>query len=171
MLTPPSSSSHQPQHWLDLKATQNAAQLLGKTLYHQGDLSYFEAVNKESLGKTYERVGEEGIIVVARQKGSKMGPTVRLGEEWLPSRTENGSIDVDNSKLWAFCERISLSRREGKNRRDGATIKTRVLNMVDLVGRILWDRTGVELTEAVVLNDAGAKQTQRRRGIQASAKL
>ena len=173
MLTPPASPtrSQRPQEWLDLKAAQNAAQLLGKTFYHQGDLSYFEAVNKESLGKTYQRVQEEGIIVVSRPKGSKTGPTVRLGDEWLPNRDENGVIDVDNSKLWAFCERISLSRREGKNRRDGATIKARVLNLIDMVGGRLWNEAGVDALEGSVVTDAGGSKPPRRRALQTSAKL
>ena len=41
--------------------------------------------------------------------------------------------------LWRFAERISASRREGKNRRDGATVQTRVLGLVDLVAKGLWD--------------------------------
>ena len=45
-LIPPSSSQ---SPWLDMKSVQDSAQLLGKTLYHSGDLSYFEAVNKEAL--------------------------------------------------------------------------------------------------------------------------
>ena len=67
MLTPPKATSGPAsgvvsEGSLDLRAVQSAAQLLGKTLYHQGDLSYFEAVNKESLQKTYARVQEEGVI-------------------------------------------------------------------------------------------------------------
>ncbi|KAL8741338.1 MAG: hypothetical protein Q9190_006041, partial [Brigantiaea leucoxantha] len=56
-LTPPSPPSPSPPPslngtttttttttpYLDIRAVQAAAQLLGKTLYHQGDLSYFEA--------------------------------------------------------------------------------------------------------------------------------
>ena len=67
--------------WCDMKQTQDKAQLvryrgntlllpfesstdhttsqLGKTLYHQGDLSYFEAVNKETLKNAYQRFEEE----------------------------------------------------------------------------------------------------------------
>jgi len=39
----PSHSDQSP--WLDMKSVQESAQLLGKTLYHSGDLSYYEAVN------------------------------------------------------------------------------------------------------------------------------
>jgi len=45
MLVPPATHPD-AESWLDMKAVQDKAQLLGKTLYHQGDLSYFEAVNK-----------------------------------------------------------------------------------------------------------------------------
>lgn len=45
--------------------------------------------------------------------------------------------------LWEFCEKISMGRREGKNRRDGATVRTRVLGLAELVGRALWEGDGV----------------------------
>ena len=44
-----SGSSVSQASYIPLPAFQNTAQLLGKTLYHQGDLSYHEAVNKETL--------------------------------------------------------------------------------------------------------------------------
>ncbi|EOA86925.1 uncharacterized protein SETTUDRAFT_19439 [Exserohilum turcica Et28A] len=166
MLTPPppppssSSSFSSPNNnnntsppWLDLKKTQDHAQLLGKTLYHQGDLSYFEAVNKETLKNAYTRFEQEGMIVVAKKRDAKgkSVPCIRLAEGWVPSRGGGGGGGVSESgngnntgiipdgPLWRFAERISASRREGKNRRDGATVQTRVLKLVDLVGKRLWE--------------------------------
>ena len=52
--------------WVPAKATQEMAQLLGKTLYHQGDLSYFEAVNKQAIANAFLRFEEEGIILVKK---------------------------------------------------------------------------------------------------------
>lgn len=43
------------------------------------------------------------------------------------------------SRLWAFTEKIASSRREGKNRRDGATVSTRVVRLTDMLGRRLFD--------------------------------
>lgn len=142
MLTPPlSHSTAVPspanERWLDMKRAQDRSQLLGKTLYHQGDLSYYEAVNKETLKNSYTRFEEEGMIVVAKSKNTKMPTTIRLAEEWTPVRGSKGIIA--DGPLWRFAERISASRREGKNRRDGATVQTRVLSLVDFVGQPLWE--------------------------------
>ncbi|KAF2703222.1 glycerol-3-phosphate acyltransferas-like protein [Pleomassaria siparia CBS 279.74] len=145
MLTPP--PSHTPTAtslWLDHARFQNVAQVLGKTLYHQGDLSYFEAVNKETLKNAYTRFEEDGMILVTRATSKGVKPKIRIAEEWMPVRdTRKGNI-VAGGLLWAFAERISLSRREGKNRRDGATVKGRVLGLADLVGESLWENVGVE---------------------------
>ena len=136
-LTPPSSGSDDT--WVDFKRAQDTAQLLGKTLYHQGDLSYFEAVNKEALKNAYTRFEEEGIILVANSKDSKAGPRVRLAPDWTPQRdAETGSL-VSAGRLWDFTERIAKCRREGKNRRDGATVSTRVLSLTDKLGSTLFD--------------------------------
>jgi len=45
---------------------------------------------------------------------------------------------VPSGKLWNFIEKIAQSRREGKNRRDGATVSTRGLALADKVGRELF---------------------------------
>jgi hypothetical protein len=112
--------------------------VLGKTLYHQGDLSYYEAVNKEMLRNAFARQEEEGIMVVSRPKASKEQPKVRLAAAWIPQRDKDGNLKAEG-RLWELCERISQGRREGKNRRDGATVKTRVLRLADLVGKELWE--------------------------------
>jgi hypothetical protein len=178
MLTPPLSSTtttsndtnkprtKPPTHWLDQKKTQDYAQLLGKTLYHQGDLSYFEAVNKETLKNAYTRFQQDGIIVVARprqdttstttsttgntkkKQKNKNAVSIRLADEWIPQRRTDGGALVADGLLWRFAERISASRREGKNRRDGATVQTRVLGLVDLVAKDLWgDEVGAVVLE------------------------
>ena len=142
MLTPPANSAASKQS-LDLKAVHNAAQLLGKTLYAQGDLSYFEAVSKETLSKSFERVQEEGVIVVTKTKGVS-GSRVELGSEWVPARDEKGEVVLEGSLLWSLCEEISRGRREGKNRRDGNTVRSRVLHLVQLVGDRLWQGKSVD---------------------------
>jgi hypothetical protein len=128
--------------WLDAKAVVDKAQLLGKTLYHQGDLSYFEAVNKQTLQNAYGRFEEEGIIVKASKTGvgkeaSKAVAALKLADEWMPQRNGEGQIQA-KGKLWDFTETISQTRREGKNRRDGATVRTRVLRLVDWAGAELF---------------------------------
>jgi hypothetical protein len=69
--------------------------------------------------------------------------------------------------LWRFAERISASRREGKNRRDGATVQTRVLALADLVGEKLWDEAVFdegELDGEEVGVVEGKAKSMRKRG-------
>lgn len=85
-------------------------QQLGKTLYHQGDLSYFEAVNKESLKNAYQRFQEEGMIIVTKTKGSL---SMRITPSWMPERdSETGKL-LPRGRLWDFLDQIAQSRREG----------------------------------------------------------
>jgi hypothetical protein len=81
----------------------------------------------------------------------------------MPSRDQDDRLQSEG-KLWELCERIGQSRREGKNRRDGATVRTRVLRLVQLVGKDLF-------TNAVNDLDEQAPKSHRRRGIQARAQL
>lgn len=193
MLAPPrgtSGSASVGEPWFPLKKAQDKAQLLGKTLYHQGDLSYWEAVNKQSLGNAYTRFEEEGILAVRRSKDSKVPALVSLTPEWMPTRPctdpdemENGQRREDGmeatvkaeGKLWEFAERISRSRREGKNRRDGATVQRRVLGLVEMVGRELWEGGSGgpgEVGRGVVVDDGGeTKRKSRRRTLGTRARL
>ncbi|KAJ9669396.1 hypothetical protein H2201_000263 [Coniosporium apollinis] len=164
--------------WLDQNKVHNRAQLLGKTLYHQGDLSYFEAVNTSTLKNAYTQFEEEGIIVVAK---TKAGPaTLRLAEGWVPERDDgkdqggsgngngNGYRNGNESragrilprgKLWEFAETISQFRREGKNRRDGRTVVSRVLTLVDVVGRGLWEEAAASAAASALGAAAAGAQT------------
>ena len=117
MLTPPISSTK--NKWVELKKAQDMAQLVctttfllflltaslkfGKTLYHQGDLSYYEAVNKEVLGRSYERFVDEGIILIARSKEPGVPPKIQLAAEWTPQRDDAGNIKPEG-RLWNFAE-------------------------------------------------------------------
>ena len=164
MLTPPlthtaSSMSSANERWPDMKRVQDRAQLLGKTLYHQGDLSYYEAVNKETLKNSYTRFEEEGMVVVAKSKNAKIPTTIRLADEWTPVRGSKGIIA--DGPLWRFAERISASRREGKNRRDGATVQTRVLSLVDVVGERLWDGDFLD-AKSIGREDVGAAKKKAK---------
>ena len=115
--------------WIDLSKVQNNAQLvrpakhlrpassnviqLGKTLYHQGDLSYFEAVNKEALKNSYDRFAEEGIILVAKSKEARAPAKMKLAPEWTPQRDPETGKLLPQGRLWDFMDSIAQSRREG----------------------------------------------------------
>ena len=158
-LTPPSKADG--DIWINMKKAQDSAQLLGKTLYHQGDLSYFEAVNKEALKNAYSRFAEEGIITVATNKDSKAGPTMRLSLDWTPERdTQSGELLL-RGRLWDFTEKIAKCRREGKNRRDGATVSTRVMSIANKLGIALFEdakATDIGTTEIPV----ASRKVERR---------
>ncbi|KAI1099671.1 acyltransferase-domain-containing protein [Jackrogersella minutella] len=179
-LTPPLEYKDGDGIWIDVTKAHNTAQLLGKTLYHQGDLSYFEAVNKETLKNAYQRFEEEGIIYVVKSKDSKVPSRLRLASEWMPSRdpTNSGALQP-SGKLWNFIERIASSRREGKNRRDGATVSTRVLRLADTLGAKLFEEaTNPEGKADAKLNNEEAtklkravKAERRRRRLEGRAHL
>ncbi|KAK3059373.1 hypothetical protein LTS18_011023 [Coniosporium uncinatum] len=178
---PPNTRAEEEDVGLDLKKVQDRAQLLGKTLYHQGDLSYFEAVNKETLKNAYQRFEEEGIIVLSKSRDSKTPTTVKIAREWAPKRDVATGEILPEGRLWQFAEDISQSRREGKNRRDGATVGARVLRLADVCGRELFEDERVAREKARVGSlrpdrpeadgseeDVAGKARRRRRGIAAA---
>ncbi|KAL9089849.1 MAG: hypothetical protein Q9159_002319 [Coniocarpon cinnabarinum] len=177
MLTPPASSSAPqsptssppPSPWLDSKAFQTASQHLGKTLFAQGDLSYFEAVNKETLKNAYVRFEEEEILQFKKPAKDGKGPPemIRLMPDWTPRRDSN-SVLMASGRLWEFAEEISKSRLEGKNRRDGEAVVERVLRLVGTVSEALWKTAGVDETHGGEktrgrLEVEDARRTERRR--------
>ena len=166
-LTPP--LEHKNEVWLDVVKTQDAAQLLGKTLYHQGDLSYFEAVNKETLKNAFQLFEDEGIINLHKSRDKKIPTTIKLAVEWTPRRDPATGSITPEGKLWSFIETIASSRREGKNRRDGATVSTRVLVLADKVGRQLFESAAAKGDPAMDAMESPKKR--RRNDIQTKARL
>jgi DNA-binding transcriptional MocR family regulator len=152
---------------------------LGKTLYHQGDLSYFEAVNRETIKNSYQRFEEEGIIYAVKSKDTKVRPRLRLSSEWRPPRDPDTGVLLASGKLWDFIERIASSRREGKNRRDGATVSTRVLRLADSLGAELFEKAAApeskvetRLTEeAAAKLKKATKEERKRRKLEGRAYL
>lgn len=144
---------------------------LGKTLYQQGDLSYFEAVNKETLKNSWTRFEEEGIITVLKSKNSKTLPRTKLSPDWTPQRDPKTGLIVAEGRLWDFIEKIAQSRREGKNRKDGATVSTRVLRLTEIISKTLFntDTTSDNLSEEdkTTLH----QKRQRRKAMQPRANL
>ncbi|RDW69411.1 putative glycerol-3-phosphate acyltransferase [Coleophoma cylindrospora] len=160
-LTPP--LGFQGEAWLDVKRTQDSAQVLGKTLYHQGDLSYFEAVNKETLKNAYQRFEEEGILQTVKSRDPKVQPVLRLSPEWKPHRNAQTGHVEPSGRLWDFIEKIAQSRREGKNRRDGATVSTRVLRLTDSIGKELYEAQAKGGETNVDISDEEKKRAKKRR--------
>ncbi|KAK9481388.1 acyltransferase-domain-containing protein [Lipomyces japonicus] len=157
--------------WVEVKEFLEMAQLLGKTVFAQGDLSYFEAVNKEVIGSAFNQYEAEGMIIVRRSKSGRLPPTMCLAPDWLPSRYSE-SDPVSNSfsrasrirpegRLWDYVEQISVFRREGKNRRDSASVSVRVLALADDAGRKLKQRR-IQTTEEAKYPESDALVTLSR---------
>ncbi|KAI8842555.1 hypothetical protein BC829DRAFT_364240 [Chytridium lagenaria] len=230
--------------WFDDRTFTNRAQFFGKSLYYEGDLSYFEAVNKETLKNAFIRLKEMGVIQYRKgpAAGASSGQSktenvtwVALNREWYPKQplpaipqqvvqkgkktatvipsppavttvydeavrrkaaassfaihhnnhastddrlgrhpdeterptgfTMKGADEEDeqicpeeemfcamapiytDGKLWEMCEQIGRFRREGKNRRDTATVAIRVMRLAKLAG-ILVQEEGSEAAVA-----------------------
>lgn len=152
---------------------------------------YFEALNKETLKNSYQRFEEEGIILVAKNKESRSSST-RLAPEWTPERDPETGELVARGRLWDFIELIGQSRREGydssssflfpgghvanvsirKNRRDAATVSSRVLAMSDEVGRRLFDNAVASKPKSTVSGEIGvSSRIRRRKDIELNPKL
>lgn len=144
---------------------------MGKTLYHQGDLSYFEAVNKETLKNAWTRFDEEGILIVAKSRNAKIQPRAKISPDWIPQRDAQTGDIIPEGRLWDFIEKIAQSRREGKNRRDGATVSTRVLRLTETIGKSLFM---VELGKDMMSEEDRVelkKKQKRRMALQGRAHL
>ncbi|KAL3901083.1 MAG: hypothetical protein SGCHY_000870 [Lobulomycetales sp.] len=141
--------------WVDEKVFMNRCQFLGKSLYYEGDLSYLESVNLETIKNAVLRLKELGIVKTKKSRldgsdtvttwitleSAYMPPPLPSVEGRTPSGKSSKSSDPEkdylqdwynykpSGTLWDFCEKIGQYRREGKNRRDTQTVATRVLRL------------------------------------------
>lgn len=97
-----------------------------------------------------------------KSKNSKTPPRTRLSPDWTPRRDLKTGLILPEGRLWDFIEKIAQSRREGKNRKDGATVSTRVLRLTEIIGKSLFDsdRTVDHLSEE---DQTTLNQSQKRR--------
>lgn len=129
----PTHDDEVPETWVEEKDFQDKVQTLARTLYYEGDISYFEAVNKETLKNAFVRLEEMHILKVRKSRSSKAPPMMALAADYVPRRTPTGVI-APVGKLWELVEQIGKFRREGKNRRDNGTVSVRVLRLAEQVG-------------------------------------
>ncbi|KDN41525.1 acyltransferase-domain-containing protein [Tilletiaria anomala UBC 951] len=102
--------------WFASKDFEKRAQLFGKTLYQQGELSYLEAINVAVLQQAFGRYEELGMIIRKPSNAVKPIPLVALHPDWRPTWKE-GQLQP-TGKLWEHLERLGRFRREGKDRRE-----------------------------------------------------
>ncbi|KAL1920575.1 uncharacterized protein VTP21DRAFT_952 [Calcarisporiella thermophila] len=123
-LAPPYSHNVE-MAWMAEKIFFEITQSLGQTLYWQGDLSYLEAVSKETLRNALDRLEYYGIVTRSQNY-------IALHPSFAPKRDINGAV-IAEGPLWDFAEEIGEFRREGKNRRDDNRGKTRVLHLIEVL--------------------------------------
>ncbi|KAI3477373.1 hypothetical protein L1887_60952 [Cichorium endivia] len=66
--------------WFAAKDFEKHTQLLGKTLYAQGELSYLESINAATLSQAFTRMEEMGMILRKKSSHQKPVPIIRLFE-------------------------------------------------------------------------------------------
>lgn len=159
------TSAAEEEGWVGVKEAQEMTQLLGKTLYHQGDVSYFESVNKQSIGSSFQRFQEDGILESSRKASPSGTPMLRLAEQWRPARDPATGNIVHQGRLWEYVERIAVSRREGKNRRDSASVGSRVLKLAQELGQDLFERAAEKRREDAEKASAAEDRAKRERAM------
>lgn len=132
----------------------------------------------QTLKNSYQRFEEEGILYTVKSKDKKVPPRLRLASEWTPPRDPRTGALLASGKLWDFTEKIASSRREGKNRRDGATVSTRVLRLADSLGAGLFADATATVGQPTKLSPEEAaavkqqvKSETRRRKLEGRARL
>jgi hypothetical protein len=109
--------------------------------------------------------------MVAKSRDPKVQPRARLSPDWEPERDPQTGHIKPEGNLWDFIEKIAQSRREGKNRRDGATVSTRVLRLTETIARTLF--VGEDQEDNLSEEDKKLlkKKLQKRRALQTMAHL
>jgi hypothetical protein len=109
--------------------------------------------------------------MVVKSRDSKIQPRSRLSPDWLPLRDAQTGLITPEGRLWDFIENIAQSRREGKNRRDGATVSTRVLRLTETIASTLFKSESVEANLSEEDKKLLKKKQQRRQALQPRALL
>lgn len=89
----------------------------------------------------------------------------------MPQRNPQTGAIVPEGRLWDFIEKIAQSRREGKNRRDGATVSSRVLRHTETIAQNLFMDTMAETNLSEEDKLLLKKKQARRQALQSRAHL
>lgn len=109
--------------------------------------------------------------MVAKSQNTKILPRAKLAPEWTPQRNLQTGAIVPEGRLWDFIEKIAQSRREGKNRRDGATVSTRVLRHTETIAQNLFMETTADTNMSEEDKLLLKKKQTRRQALKARAHL
>jgi hypothetical protein len=115
--------------WITEKTWLKYTQQLGQTLYYEGDLTYFESINRDTLQNASNRLVEIGVLEKSDPAGA-----------FRPMPTYAKCIIIEDlnvlqrDALHELIEDIGRFRREGRNRRDNANLNQRLLRLARLAG-------------------------------------
>ena len=101
-ILPDKSSNPSGLHWIDSRAFIDRSQVFGKTLYFEGDVSYFESVNKETMANAIGWLRHLGIIKV--HKGAD--PPSKSHYDVPKSKTNSNTIWIAISSEWCPAENL-----------------------------------------------------------------
>ncbi|KAJ3000166.1 hypothetical protein HDV02_000449 [Globomyces sp. JEL0801] len=102
-------------YWIDQRVFMKRSQIFGKTLYYEGDISYFESVNRETISNAIGRLKQLGCIKL--HKGVE--PPPESVYETSPHSTNANTTWIAVAKDWIPAERLPDSNlRENVNERN-----------------------------------------------------
>lgn len=192
--TPPSRGDI-PLLWVEERTFLNAAQVLGKTLYHQGTITYYEAVNKEMLKNALLQYVAEGIVL---QRRADNKPTMyALHPSWLPTRYSperpesvlsqspatgvSTYVDLDDDphmvhalhrgdivpqgKLYDFEESVAYTRRLLRLRRDTPSLSVPILRLASALFDGSAPEEGGVAAAAVLLLHSKQRRKKKQGGV------
>lgn len=106
------------------------------------------------------------MVHVVKSKDPKVPPRIQLDPSWRPPRDPSTGALLPEGRLWEFTEKVAMSRREGKNRRDGATVSGHVLKLADSLGQQMFaeaDEQGQRNKVPSRLTDEEARAVESKR--------
>lgn len=106
------------------------AQSLAKTLYHQGEISYYEAVNTEMLKKAVEHFVVQGLLLRKPTTSPKVF-TLEISAEWIPIK--EGGHFVPDGRLYEYSEEIAKSRNKPLRHGLTAALTPKLLELCNTV--------------------------------------
>lgn len=105
-------------------------QNLAKTLYFQGEITHYEAVNKEMLKAAYQHFEAQGLVT--RSAATK---TIHINASWRAETSANGQMA--SGRLVKYSEDIALARNRPLRHGVTPALNQRVLHQASMVAKRL----------------------------------
>lgn len=121
--------------WVTEKNWLKRSQDLGRTLYYEGDLTYFESISRETLKNALDCLIEIDVLEKdVLDEGNGPIDAVRPTPTYAKCIIVENPNDPQMDALHELVENIGRFRREGRHRRDSANLNQRLLRLARLAG-------------------------------------